>query len=436
MPSLRRIVILITLCACPLAGMASTPSWVAPLPDAMWDEEAVPTPEVAESEVTMAELESKALGNHPGLFEALAKIDAAIGRSWQAGLAPNPTVGYLAAEVGSDGSAGQQGAFVGQQIIRGGKRQLDRAVACQEVQRLRQEYQAMRRRVLTDVRSTFYDILWLQRRHGLLERFRETNRQAADLARQSVAVGDSAKSDVLLAEIELEQTVSEIVTIGTQLESKWRELARVVGDPRLVPRPLSDEGVAEVPRLEWADVLARITESPRLAAASASLSRAQWALRRAIAEPIPDVNAQIAVQYDFASGDTLTGVQIGLPIPKRNRNQGGIHAARAEIRAARQRLVRLQYQLEKQLAKKYGVYRNAKLQATRMSEKIVPKAEEVVRIAFDAYEAGEINMSDVLNAQRSLLRATLRHQDAQQQLQSAFVEIDGFLLSDSLATDS
>ena len=40
------------------------------------------------------------------------------GRGWQAGLRPNPRVGYTAGEVGNEGTAGQQGAFIGQEFVR------------------------------------------------------------------------------------------------------------------------------------------------------------------------------------------------------------------------------------------------------------------------------------------------------------------------------
>ena len=85
------------------------------------------------------------------------------------------------------------------------------------------------------------------------------------------------------------------------------------------------------------------------------------------------------------------------------------------------------------MADKVVLYQNARKQLDRLEGKIVPKTEEVVQATLKAYEAGELGMAYVLNAQRSLLRAVLRQQEAALQLRLAFVSIEGFLLSGGLA---
>ena len=154
-----------------------------------------------------------------------------------------------------------------------------------------------------------------------------------------------------------------------------------------------------------------IQHSPRLASSHAELHRNQMALRRARVEPIPNITAQVTVQYDYGTNDAITGLQIGMPIPVHNRNQGGVYAASANVRVAMQKIERTRMAAERELARKFGEYQNAKKQLLRIDAEIVPKAREVVRIALQAYAATEAGMADVLNAQRALLRALLRQQD-------------------------
>ena len=59
---------------------------------------------------------------------------SAYGRRLQACRRPNPTVGYVASEIGNDGKAGQQGVFVEQEFIRGNKLELSHDVASREQQ--------------------------------------------------------------------------------------------------------------------------------------------------------------------------------------------------------------------------------------------------------------------------------------------------------------
>ncbi|MCP4504862.1 MAG: TolC family protein, partial [Fuerstiella sp.] len=77
--------------------------------------------------LSLADLESLALQRNPTLATATARMNAARGQKVQAGLYPNPSVGYHATEIGNLGTAGQQGAFISQRFITGGKLELDQA---------------------------------------------------------------------------------------------------------------------------------------------------------------------------------------------------------------------------------------------------------------------------------------------------------------------
>src|SRR5207253_2727539 len=62
--------------------------------------------------LTLADLQRMAVSTNPLIRQASADVEAARGGALQAGLYPNPTVGYEGDQVGSAGTAGQQGAFV------------------------------------------------------------------------------------------------------------------------------------------------------------------------------------------------------------------------------------------------------------------------------------------------------------------------------------
>jgi cobalt-zinc-cadmium efflux system outer membrane protein len=79
-------------------------------------------PEMVEtpaSPLTLEQLEQWALASNPTLAQAVADVDTASGRAIQAGIPPNPTVGYTGQQIGSQGTAGQQGIYLEQPVIRG-----------------------------------------------------------------------------------------------------------------------------------------------------------------------------------------------------------------------------------------------------------------------------------------------------------------------------
>ena len=67
---------------------------------------------------------------HPELAAAAARVGEARGQMVQAGLYPNPTVGYSGNQINDGpGTAGQQGGFVSQEFVTGGKLKIAREAA-------------------------------------------------------------------------------------------------------------------------------------------------------------------------------------------------------------------------------------------------------------------------------------------------------------------
>jgi outer membrane protein TolC len=71
------------------------------------------TPASEPKTITLGELQQMALENNPTFAQSAANIQAAEGRKQQAGLYPNPTVGYQGEQIrGGPFHGGEQGFFV------------------------------------------------------------------------------------------------------------------------------------------------------------------------------------------------------------------------------------------------------------------------------------------------------------------------------------
>ena len=79
--------------------------------------------------MTLEELVSLAAMHNPSISQAAATVAKARGINRQVGLYPNPTIGYTGQEIGDEGTAGQQGAFLSQTIVLGDKLGWNRRVA-------------------------------------------------------------------------------------------------------------------------------------------------------------------------------------------------------------------------------------------------------------------------------------------------------------------
>lgn len=382
---------------------------------------------------SLNDLQALAEQQSPAIAEAKSQLAAARGRWLQVGLPPNPTVGYVASEVGNEGRGGQQGAFVGRTLVRGGKLQLDRNIECFEIRRLSEILRATAQRVQTDVSQAYHSLLILQQRINVLTEFLTSLENSVDVTRRLVEAEETGRTDLLLANLELGETNARLKTLGIQYDAEWRSLSQVVGVPELERLPLSDSAGQHIPELSWDEVFAlAVGQNPILDASSAEIQREAAATHRARVEPIPNITGQLSVQYDYATNDTVAGVQVGWPWPIRNRNQGGIREANAKMRAAKNRRQRLERQLTKELAEEFSRFQQAKILTDQYSNVLIPQASEAQEMSIAAYAEGELGMADVLNALRAARQVNLSYLDAKREMRLSYERIAGRLLTGSL----
>lgn len=387
-------------------------------------------------ELTLQQLEEMALSNNPAIAQADARVRALQGRWVQAGLPPNPTAGYLATEIGDEGKAGQQGGYVGQEFITGGKLRLNRAVVSQEIQQAEQQFAAVRLRVQTDVRKAYYSALVAQRRADLAADLARISSEAATASQSLLQAQEIPKAGLLQTQVEQQNAAVLALSAQNEQLAAWRRLSAVVGSDLSMQRLSGD--VAQLPDLlNWDEQLVRITTtSPEMSAAMAEFARAQNALQRARVEPVPDVTTMFSVQFDNATEDTIAGVQMGIPLPIWNRNQGGIRQAEAEVTQARRNADRVELNLKQRLAAAFQEYSTARSQAEAYSMQILPRSRETLDLVQRGYRLGELGYLDLITAQRTYSQTNLAYLEALNSLWRSWAEIEGLLLSESLATPS
>jgi cobalt-zinc-cadmium efflux system outer membrane protein len=387
------------------------------------------------TELSLADLEAIALEHNPTLNSALARINAARGGRVQAGLYPNPVIGYHATEAGVRGTAGQQGGFIAQRFVTGGKLRLDQSIASMQVNESRYLFEAQKLRVLSDVRLRFYDALVAQRR---VELTRELARIGDDLVSASEKLLDArqiSENDRLQAEIEADEAHIFYDNAQNETVAALQQLSAVVGVPTMQQVALSGNLDADLPSHSWEECYGMLLlESPELEAARTRIDRARFSLRRAEREPIPDVDLSVSVRHHNVTKDDVANIQLGIPIPIFNRNQGNISKAQAEWIAANNDVKRIELDLQQRLAVAYRRYANARQQANRYLARILPRARRSLNLVKEGYDEGQVDYLTVLTSQRTFVRVNLSYLDSVQELWSAALVIKGQLLSGSLAS--
>ena len=378
--------------------------------------------------LTLADLRQMAATYSPVLRRAAAEADAAYGQVIQAGLHPNPTVGYQADAVqpalrvpeGVAGSGGgQQGGFVNQLIKTAGKLKLAQQVAGFDYVNALVAVRRAEADVAAAVRAQYFAVLVA--RQGV-----EVNRALVALADEAyrrqlaeTAAGQTAGYEPLQMHAQAEQARNALTQAEAAYRGAWRQLAAAVGRPDLPPAPLA--GSAENPppafdldRLRaWVldqhtDVLtARNTQAQ--AAANLELQRRT---------PIPDLATYQYHEYDNLAQTYQYGLQIGFQLPAFDRNQGNIRTAAGRIARAAAQLEATQTDLSGRVAEAFARYEANRTIAARHRDHILPSLTRAYRAVArrNQTEPDKVAFDDVVLAQQNVgaaLQAYLSALDAQ-----------------------
>ncbi len=394
--------------------------------------------------IRLEDLERMALENNPTVAQAAAAVRAAEGRRMQAGLYPNPTVGYegdeLALRPGLIWNRSAHFLFAQQTFVTGGKLRLGQDVLAQEKAQAAFASAGQKLRLVTAVRAVFYEALGAARLVEVRRDLTGIAREAVDVSEQLFNVGQADRPDVLEAEAEAERTELELVAAEEDQQRVWRQLAAVVGDPTLPLAPLAGDLEAEVPVLDEQQLVTTLLrDSPEVKIAQAGVERAKAALRRTRAEAIPNIIVRGGFGYstepaerDARAVGPEARIEIGIPLPIFNRNQGNIAAAEADLDRARREVGRLDLALRARAGAAVAAYRTAVATVERYQRRVLPRAQEAYNLYLNRFRQMTAAYPQVLIAQRTLAQARAAYVEALVGAWQNAVLLRGFLLTGGL----
>jgi outer membrane protein, heavy metal efflux system len=398
----------------------------------------------AEPGLTLSDLEQMAMTSNPTLAQAAAEIRAATGRKLQSGLYPNPTVGYQGEQIrGGAQGGGEQGFFVSQDIVLGGKLGLNRRVFEQEKKQAEAEGEEQRLRVINSVRLFYYQALAAHEMVDLRRKLSKLSEDAVKTSHQLGNVGQADQPDVLQAEVEGEQAELAVVAAEQKQVRVWRGLAATVGKPELPLTHLAGslyELPADNPD-QWLQAI--LQDSPAVKIAQLGVLRADASLARAKREPIPDLQLRGGLQQNReldATTNRPIGLQgfaeVGVQIPIFNRNQGNVQASRADVERAQREVQRIQLVLRERAAALIQNYVTSRATVEKYQNRMIPRAQKAYDLYVKSYGAMAAAYPQVLISQRTLFQLQSDYIAALETLWGNSIALRRFLLTDGLEAPS
>jgi outer membrane protein, heavy metal efflux system len=426
----KRFASVLWLCAAPILAQNPPPAAPQPL-------QGVSTRAPLKLEDFLASADK----NNPTLQQAAAMVRRSEAEAKQAALYPNPTVGYEGEQIrGGSYGGGEQGGFVAQTIVLGGKLGLRRDIYQQQKQSDQIAAEAQLARVHNDVAQMFYDALSAQRLMQVRSRLVGVAKDAVETAHQLANVGQADSPDVLQAEVEAEQAGIDYTAAQRLFIEKFKSLAALAGTPSIETAPL--DGVLDAPPQIDADRIVDTIaqQSPTVKQAQQQVAIAQARLKDARREMVPDLQLKAGEQANLEqlAGDPgrKTGAQsfasVGIELPLWNRNQGNVQAAQAELDQARQEITRTQLSLRQQAEVLAQNYLSAKSEAERYRTALLPRARRAYELYLDKYRSMAQAYPQVIVSQRTLFELEVRYIDSLDRIWQNAIALQNFTLQGGL----
>ncbi len=361
--------------------------------------------------LTLDECLQTARRDNPELRAARAQIESAAGRAGQTRLWPNPELEVVAEEVPiHSGGLSQSKNLVGlsQTVPFPGKKSLDARIGGKEVSAAEWEFAQREADLVRTVTTTFYRALAAEKKLAVSGELVELSRSTATAARKRVESGAASDQEQLRAEIELDRAQVESAAGRAELTEARKNLARLMGRASGDFEQLEGElrESIELPELAMEELLKR---HPRSRVASANRDRAELELRRAKLEPWPDVTLGVAGGRAEGENETLMEFRVSLPLPIFDRAQGRKRETRALAEIARYDLTATEQELAEELSVLQARLQAASEQVAAYRERILPKAEESLRLVRGGFDAGKFGFLDLVDTQRTVAEARLAY---------------------------
>ncbi len=411
------------------------------LADSLFPEIEAPKVEAAAAEgepLTLSTLQQMAVDNSPVIRQAAASVEQARGQAVQAGLYPNPTVGYEGDTIGTADTAGYNGVFFTQEFVTAGKLTLAQNRALQEVRATQADLRKARVRLASEVRRSYFKVLIAQEQLKFTKAISKLSQEVYEAQIDLVAGGEAAPYEPLQLRVFAVQARNNVIQSTNGLNAAWRQLAASMGLPHMSRQNVGGSVEGLTPSIDYDTALTLLQRHSDLLAANARIAKATCNLRLQEVTPIPNVSLYAAFQHDDTTplSDYSTNVQVSAPVPVFNRNQGNITSAHAELVRARQDLTDTNNTLMFSLAENFNRYETSRTISESYRTDLVPDQVRVYRGVYDRFliDGQSVDFAQVVVAQQTLGQVVTNYMQSLTDAWMATVDLAELLQVDDLLT--
>lgn len=351
---------------------------------------------------------------NPRIAAARAALGAAGGRSWNAALYPNPSIGVESENVRvTNGGFGvsETTVSVNQPIIVTDRRNAAIAAGRAQMNAQRWTLAQVRRDVHGRVRREMAEIINIRRSIALHRELIVLADHTLNIAQTRFEARAAPESEAIRARVESNTLSLNVERLEGELAAARARLSALLGGRdidvnRLVEAPTRRTADAALTNVDALQQRVR-DRHPAVRAAESDVEAAQRRVELERARRQPDINTHVGVGVDHAADETFVEVGVGVPLPIFDDNRGAVLAAQFDVIRARRVADATADELAGAVAEAFHRWRSASGRLDVYEQQILRGAQRAYDQTRDGYQAGRLPFLDLLDAQRTLIEASI-----------------------------
>lgn len=354
-------------------------------------------------EIRAADHGWRAANQAPKIAAALPDTQVSV-QSFSVG-SPRPFAGF------SNSNFAYIGFGASQEIPYPGKRKLRSAVAEHETEFRHSQSESVRRQVIEELKSAYFQLAYLQQTLAVLERNDKLLGDIEQIAESHYRVGQGSQQDVLKSQLQHTKILQEITMHHRDAGQLQARLKQLLGRPQdssdILTEPLSLHPLSKTP----ADRFQQVQEQhPQIQSRAAMVSKADAQVDLAKKGFRPDFTVQYTFERTGSNFPAYYMANFSINLPNRSRRRAELAQANEEREQANQELAAETQRLMADVQSQYVAVQSSEEELKIYKEGLIPQSDSTFRSALAAYQSNKQDFGGLLSSFLDLLNLDLEYQ--------------------------
>ncbi len=287
------------------------------------------------------------------------------------------------------------------------------------------ESEAVRRKVVADLKVAYYKLAYLQKTFSILLRNDKLLAEMEQIAESRYRVGKGNQQEVLKAQLQHTRILQEINMHHRALAEAQAQIKRLVGrdqnSPDVVTEPINERALP----VDAEELLRQAGEkNPEVAARKSMADRADKLVELSHKEFRPDFSVEYMYQNTDRRFRDYYLATFTVTLPNRSRRRAELAQALEEKKAAEAALDTVRQRRLADVQEQFAIAKLSGEQLKIYREGLIPQAEATFRSAMAAYQADRQDFETLISSFRDVLDLEEQYQKELSEHESALARLE------------